>query len=197
MSSALRFAVLGPVRAWRADTELDLGSPQQRAVLAVLLLAEGRQVPLATLIAALWENDPPPPSSGPIRTYVSRLRHRLSATPGAVDDIIESAGDGYALPMRSAHLDLATFQHLTKDAQGAAGAGDPAARAAARPDALDLWQGPPLAGVPGHYAESQRVRLTELHLAALEDRLALDIDLGGHVSAAAELQSLLPSYPMR
>jgi DNA-binding SARP family transcriptional activator len=74
----LRFAVLGPVRAWRGDAELDLGSPQQRAVMAVLLLADGRQVSQATLIDALWAEDPPLASAGTVRTYVSRLRRCLS-----------------------------------------------------------------------------------------------------------------------
>ena len=59
MVAELRFAVLGPVRAWRGETELDLGTPQQRAVLAVLLLAEGRQVPASAIVDALWGAEPP------------------------------------------------------------------------------------------------------------------------------------------
>ena len=38
----LRFTVLGPVRAWRDATPLAAGSPQQRALLAALLLRGGR-----------------------------------------------------------------------------------------------------------------------------------------------------------
>ena len=72
--SELRFAVLGPVRAWRGETELDLGTPQQRAVVAVLLLAEGRQVPAGAFVDALWGSEPPKAAAGTLRTYVSRLR---------------------------------------------------------------------------------------------------------------------------
>src|ERR1700735_5852162 len=77
MSPDLRFAVLGPVRAWRGNAELGVGAPQQQAVLAMLLLANGRQVALDAVISGLWDNDPPLAATGTIRTYVSRLRHRL------------------------------------------------------------------------------------------------------------------------
>lgn len=35
MSSDLRVAVLGPVRAWRGNAELGVGAPQQQAVMAM------------------------------------------------------------------------------------------------------------------------------------------------------------------
>src|SRR5258706_12081171 len=105
MSLGLRFAVLGPVRAWRGDTELDLGAGQQRAVLAALLLADGRQVSLAALVDALWD-DPRRSATGMVRTYVSRLRRCLAARVGDVRDVIRLAGDGYLLPLGSATLDL-------------------------------------------------------------------------------------------
>ncbi|MGX1117378.1 hypothetical protein RKD37_002741 [Streptomyces ambofaciens] len=53
----LRFSLLGPLRAWRGPTELSLGSPQQQAVLAALLLrggrGEGRRATTDELIAAV------------------------------------------------------------------------------------------------------------------------------------------------
>jgi predicted ATPase/DNA-binding SARP family transcriptional activator len=198
MVSELRFAVLGPVRAWRGDTELDLGSPQQRAVLAALLLAEGRQVSLSALVDALWGQEPPKAAMGTVRTYVSRLRHCLETCgPSDVHEMIESAGDGYMLPLRSAVLDLNVFLSRTKEARAAQNAGDAGQAAVLLSEALGLWQGLPLAGLPGEYAESQRVRLAELQMAALEERLALDVDLGRHVAAATELRTLLASYPLR
>jgi predicted ATPase/DNA-binding SARP family transcriptional activator len=196
----LRFAVLGPVRAWRGDTELELGTPQQRAVLAVLLLAEGRHVSVGTLVDALWGDRPPNSAVSTVRTYVSRLRHGLgTSAAGGAREMIKPAGDGYALTLRSATLDLDIFLRLMKEAH-AAGNGlnaAPGRAAGLLRDALGLWQGMPLAGLPGPYAESQRVRLAELQLAALEERLALEVELGGHAAAATDLQSLLGAHPLR
>ena len=200
MSSDLKFAVLGPVRAWRGNAELGVGAPQQQAVLAMLLLANGRQVALDAVISGLWDDDPPLAATGTVRTYVSRLRHRLGdAGRGGATGVIESAGSGYVLSAPVGALDLDVFTRLTKDAQRER-AGPPAGMtkaAALLHDALELGQGTPLAGVPGPYAESQRVRIVELQLAATEERLALQIELGEHVAAAAELRSLLASHPTR
>jgi hypothetical protein len=51
--------------------------------------------------------------------------------------------------------------------------------------------------VPGPYADSKRVSLAELRMTTVEDRLAIDIDLGGHAAAIAELQELTVRQPLR
>jgi DNA-binding SARP family transcriptional activator/tetratricopeptide (TPR) repeat protein len=218
MSSELRFTVLGPVRAWRGDEELDLGAPQQRALLAILLLAEGRQITVEGLISGLWEEDLPHAAVGTVRTYVSRLRRTLeesgtpgtagaSGAPGAVGasgalgapGLIRTAGAGYVIPARTGELDLDVFQRLTKEARAARAAGGAGVtQAVARlREALALPQGAPLAGIPGPYAEAQRVRISELLITATEERIALELELGAHASMVAELQTLLTDHPMR
>ncbi len=212
MTADLRFALLGPVRAWRGQTELDLGAPQQRSVLAALLLAEGRQVPIGALIDGLWAADPPRTAAGTVRTYVSRLRRVLGRATGdgltggpaeladglpdrLLDGLIESAGDGYRLARGDFGLDLDSFVLLTGKAR--ASHADPARAARLLRQALALWQGEALAGLPGRLAESQRDRLADLRMAALEERLALDIELGRPGAAAAELPELLAGDPLR
>ena len=74
MTGSLRFEVLGPVRAWRGDVEVELGPPQQRAALAVLLLQEGTPLSPSQLVSALWSGAEPRAAVGMVRSYVSRLR---------------------------------------------------------------------------------------------------------------------------
>lgn len=126
----LRFQVLGPVRAWRGDRRLDLGPPQQRAVLAVLLLHEGRPVSVPQLVDALWGEQPPPRAVGTLRTYVSRLRALLEPDrrPRQTARLLVSAGGGYALRVPGRALDSARFEVRLVTARRLRTAGDLAGR---------------------------------------------------------------------
>jgi DNA-binding SARP family transcriptional activator len=198
MTAELTFEVLGPVRAWHGDAELDLGSPQQRAVLVVLLLSQGRHVSMDGLIDALWGQDPPGAATGTVRTYVSRLRRLLDPVTGnRATEMVTSIGDGYALRLGAATVDLDLFSQRAHDARQARRNNAPALAARLLTEALALWQGAPLAGIQGPYADSQRARLTEMRTAAAEERLAMDIESGRHLEAVAELRLLLDEHPLR
>ena len=193
----MKFEVLGPVRGWHGSSELDLGSPQQRAVLAMLLLARGRQVSVDGLIDGLWGEGVPRSAAGTVRTYISRLRRVSRKAAGQPGELIESIGDGYVLRPGSAALDLDTFERWLGEARAARLRYDTARSARLLRDALGLWHGVPLAGVPGPYADARRVPLTELRLAATQEKLAADIWLGDLSGAIAELRGLLAEHPFR
>ncbi|MER5934917.1 BTAD domain-containing putative transcriptional regulator [Streptomyces sp. NPDC002054] len=187
-----RFSVLGPIRAWRGTEPLASGSPQQRALLAALLLRDGRTATAPELIDAIWGEDPPPQALATIRTYASRLRKILD--PGT----LVSESGGYAIRLGDpAGLDLGVARSLAADAEAARGSGDRSMARTLLGRALDLWEGEPLAGVPGPHAETERTRLAEWRLQLLETRLDLDLEVGSHAEAVSELTALTAAHPLR
>ncbi|MCT9935161.1 tetratricopeptide repeat protein [Planotetraspora sp. A-T 1434] len=195
----LRFAVLGPVLAWRGGVELDLGTPLQRSILAMLLLREGRAVTPAEMIDAVWGEDAPPRALGALRTYVSRLRTVLEPerSPRTRPELLTSVGRGYALRLETARLDLGVFEREAAAAEAARRSGrmDEAARLLR--DALALWSGEPLAGAVGPYADHQRDRLIERRMATVETLMELDLELGRHAEVVSELIALTADHPLR
>jgi DNA-binding SARP family transcriptional activator/predicted negative regulator of RcsB-dependent stress response len=192
----LRFAVLGPVRAWRGPAELDLGGPQQRAVLAVLLLNRGRTMPIEGLLDALWGDLPPARAVGTVRTYASRLRRALE-NDRANPEILVSTGKGYALRAAPGALDAEVFEARAAEAGRARTAGDTVRARELYGRALDLWDGAPLPGLPGPYLRARRTRLAERRLAVLQARLEADLELGRHAEIVGELAVLSAEHPLR
>jgi DNA-binding SARP family transcriptional activator/transcriptional regulator with XRE-family HTH domain len=191
-ASGLCFSVLGPVRAWHGRELLPTGSPQQRALLAALLLREGRTATAAELIDALWGEESPSQALAAVRTYAARLRKILGP------DVLVSESGGYAIrsPGKGA-LDLAVARELVSGAEKARGAGDLSSARTALARALELWDGEVLAGVPGPYADNQRTRLEEWRLQLVESRLDMDLEEGHHAEAVSELTSLSAAHPLR
>ncbi|CDR06902.1 transcriptional regulator AfsR [Streptomyces iranensis] len=197
--NSLRFAVLGPVRAWHGKRELDLGSPQQRVVLTALLLRRGRPVTVAELVDAVWGDEPPPAAVSVLRTYASRLRKVLEPDrdAGESPQVLVSAADGYLVRVPEHSLDLGVFERRVAEAKKLRAAGEVSAAAELLRAALDRWEGTPLAGLPGPLAEAERSRLTEERLTALETRLDIDVQLGRHNEVIAELTALTGEHPLR
>ncbi|MEU6126960.1 BTAD domain-containing putative transcriptional regulator, partial [Streptomyces sp. NPDC047123] len=199
LGGALRFQVLGPVRARRAGQPLALGPPQQRATLAALLLRAGHPVSAAELVDALWDEEPPPRAVGALRTYVSRLRALLEPDRRAREParILVSAGDGYALRVPRAALDACELEDRVAAARALRATGEHGGAHAELTAALALSDGAPLAGLPGPYAQRQRDRLTELTVTAQEEFFACALELGCHGETAGPLSAFAAEHPLR
>ncbi|NEA58294.1 tetratricopeptide repeat protein [Streptomyces sp. SID13666] len=146
----MRFEVLGPLRAWDGDKELDLGFPQQRALLSMLLAQAGRPVGTSTVIDALWGEDPPDSAVNMVRRYVGGLRRLLE--PGLAPRapgrrLIRRAG-GYVLQVEQEEFDLLEFRGLTEGGTRAVATGRTEEAVSHFIKALGLWQGEVAMGIP-------------------------------------------------
>jgi DNA-binding SARP family transcriptional activator/tetratricopeptide (TPR) repeat protein len=199
MPGSLRIAALGPLRAWRDEHELQLGTVRQQAVLAVLAVRAGRPVSRGELIDAVWGEDPPATAENGVHTYIARLRRVLEPARGrrAPGRLLVSTTSGYLLRMERGQFDVDVFDERLSRARQSAAEGDAEAAIHALDTALSLWRGPAFAGIRGPFVEVERACLEERRLAAVEERAELLLRTGRHVDLAAELPGLVREFPLR
>ncbi|HET6186765.1 MAG TPA: AfsR/SARP family transcriptional regulator, partial [Trebonia sp.] len=202
----LRVGVLGPVTVWRDGHEIMAGQPRQLAVLGLLATRANRVVSRGELVDAVWGDQPPATVDSGIYTYVAGLRRVLEPdrprrdpdksrrAPGRV---LVSSGGGYLLRLGPDGLDAAQFEEGLVRSRALRASGDPQAAARALDEALRLWRGQPFAGVPGPFAEAERLRLTELRTTAEEERADLLLAQGQPAAAVPELATLVAEHPLR
>jgi predicted ATPase/DNA-binding SARP family transcriptional activator len=169
-----------------------LGGQKRRALLAVLLLDANSVVSGDRLIDALWGDSPPETARNTIQVYISQLRKLLP------EGALETAPPGYRLVIEPDNVDLFEFIRLSEQGRTALGAGDAAGGADTLRAALALWRGAPLADLAWEpFAQAEIVRLEELRLAALEDRIDADLALGRHGQLIGELEQLVAEHPLK
>ena len=175
----MEFRLLGPLEVVDDDGgTVALGGQRPRALLALLLLNANEVVSVDRLLDGIWGEKPPASGASALHVHVHALRQALGA------DRIVTRPPGYLLRVQEGELDVAQFERLVDE-------GSPA-------EALALWRGRALADVAYEsFAQSEAARLEESRLAALEARVAADLDDGRHSALVSELDALVAAYPHR
>ncbi len=195
----LRVGVLGPVTVWNGNEELRVGQPRQQAVLGILAMRANRVISRGELVDAVWGQDPPASAEGGIYTYVAGLRRIIEPTRSARGPgrVLVSSGAGYVLHLVPGQPDAVAFEQYLARARQLRKSGDPSGAIDALENALGLWRGSAFAGVPGPFAETERVRLAELRSGAAEERADVLLELGRHEEVVPDLAALVTDHPLR
>ncbi|WP_179084304.1 AfsR/SARP family transcriptional regulator [Streptomyces rectiverticillatus] len=186
---------------------VELGPPQRRAVLAALLLAEGRTVTVAALRDAIWKASPPASAISAIQVHVHHLRKALGALPRERENadgpprLVTHPGHpadqvSYALHVAEGTVDAERFRTLARRADEAGAHGGTAEALALLDAALALWRGDPLAGLRIRDFHADHVLgLRDLRLDLVKRRAAALLATGATARATAELRQLRAEHP--
>ena len=182
------FRILGPLSVLDGEREVVLGGVKQRSLLALLVVHRNEAVSRDRLTDLLWGERPPDTAAKTIQVYVSRLRRALG------DDRIGTRGNGYVLRVGEDELDLDRFEGLAERARSE----EPAVAVSTLEEALSLYRGDPLQDLAYEpWADGEVSRLTELRLAAHEQLVDAELQLGRHAQLVAELEARVRAAPLR
>jgi basic membrane lipoprotein Med (substrate-binding protein (PBP1-ABC) superfamily)/DNA-binding SARP family transcriptional activator len=194
----MEYHVLGPLEILDGDTRVDIGSRQQRALLALLLVNANRVVSTERILEEFWPDDP----EGKEKTlwvYISRLRSALEPEREARgrNTVLVTRDHGYSLRVDPEDIDAHRFEQ-TMDRGRTLAKGDPGAASQDLSEALALWRGSAYEDFAyDEFAQIEIARLEELRLVATEDRIEADLRSRLHRDVIGELTGLVREYPLR
>jgi YVTN family beta-propeller protein len=188
------FRILGPLEVTSCGERLPLGGPNQRALLALLILHANQSVRRERLIDEIWGETPPRTAPVSLNGYISKLRKLLTNGSGAA---VETRPEGYVLRIEPEQLDVTRFERLVAKARQEKADGRTGEAEDALMAALELWRGPPLADLAyAPFAQSEIARLEEIRVSAIEDRFELELDHGRHAAVVGELEKFANDHPL-
>ncbi|MFG1620482.1 BTAD domain-containing putative transcriptional regulator [Kribbella sp. NPDC049227] len=186
----MRVKLLGSIEVEDADGKaVAVAGTKQRAVLAILALNAARPVPVETLVDAVWGTEPGSDARNTLQHQVSRLRKAVGR------ETITSQGPTYVLDISPEDVDAVRFERLATEGRAELRLGDIQSACAVLRRAEQLWRGPALTEFDGDWARADAVRLEQLRLNVLEDRIDADLRLGHHREVVGELESSVREHP--
>lgn len=191
----MRFQLLGPVVLQpRTPT-----ATKVRTLLATFLIQAGKVVSTEALIDELWGDEPPRTVTTTVQVYTSQLRTLLSDGEGSArHSVLQTQPPGYRLNVKAHELDLTRFEMLSADGRRAYQRGEYEEARSFLREALGLWRGAALSGIPhGPLLSAAAVHLEEARLTALGQRISSELRLGLHSELTAELLALAAEHPYR
>ena len=193
----MEFRLLGTIEGSADEIALPLGGPRQRAVIADLALHVGRAVTTAQLIDDVWGETAPRSATHTVETYVSRIRHALSAA-GAGSAVLVTTPNGYMLDLAPQAVDACRFRDLAARGGDALERGDATGAVTLVRSALALWRGVALADIQdAAFAPLAARGLEDERLTALEKLTEARLRLGQHRELVPELETLIAESPYR
>lgn len=193
----MHYRLLGPLQVVHSGTPVDIGAPKQRAVLAMLLLAQGRVVSVDRLIDAVWGDDPPASATASLQAYISNLRRSLrDGSDAQVASPIVRQPPGYYLDVPADAVDLVQFTTGCAQAAQAVEEGRWVDALTAADEALALWRGAFLDDLRDQeWVTEDAARAAELRSECVDHRITALLALGrvpAALSAVTQLRSADP-----
>ena len=177
-------------------SEVDLGGPRQRFVLALLALESNRVVAADRLIDLLWP-DAPEKKSSSLQAYVSNLRKALQPFAAAGVELLRRP-PGYMLTIERSAVDVLRFEDLVVAGRAHADSGSTGAALAAFTEAIDLWTAPPLPELADEpVVVHAATRWHNLLGVALEALAELRLDAGEAQAALLLVERRIEEFPLR
>jgi DNA-binding SARP family transcriptional activator len=188
------FGVLGPLLMTVDGGAVAMGTPKQRAVLAVLVMNRNRPVGIDSLITAAWEQWPPPEARASLHSYISNLRRLL----GDSRPMLANAPPGYRLAVDDTSCDIGRFVLAKTAGVQAAAAGRFEQASDHLTTALAEWRGPVLEDLRDfQFVDAFATALTEDKVLAHTARAEAEIACGRGYAVIGELESLTAEHPYR
>ena len=191
----MEFRLLGALEVVAGGKPAALGSAQQRAVLALLLVSAPEPLSRDRLIDELWGEHPPASARHAVQVYVSGIRKVLRA--GGDGAQVRSSRSGYVLEVDLETVDAWRFERLLDEGQRAL-VDDPKVARQRFEEALGLWRGRPLAGFETvELARREAERLEELRVLATEGLVESRLEYGEHAEVIGQITGLAGANPLR